>query len=369
MLKVAMVGCGKIADSHVSQIQRIPRCQLVATCDRELLMARQLGQRFRINRHFTDVRELLDSVRPDVVHITTPPQSHASIATQCLEHGSHVYVEKPFTVNADEARALISLASAKGLKITAGHDDQFTHAARRMRRLVASGYLGGPPVHMESTYCYDLADVRYAKAFLSDSQHWLRRLPGKLLHNIISHGIARIAEFLTTDEPDVLAHGFVSPRLRELGECDIVDELRVIVSEEQRLTAYFTFSSQMRPSVHQLRLYGTKNGIFVDQDHETVIKLRGGRYSSYAQMFVPPMTFAGQHLGNLATNVRTFLRRDFHFKSGMKFLIESFYSSIREGTPLPITYREILLTATIMDRIFEQTTTGRPRNAKQPCIA
>ena len=66
-----------------------------------------------------------------------------------------------------------------------------------MRALVESGYLGGAPVHMESYYGYDLGEPSYARALLGDQQHWVRRLPGKLLHNIISHGIARIAEFLT----------------------------------------------------------------------------------------------------------------------------------------------------------------------------
>ena len=71
------------------------------------------------------------------------------------------------------------------------------------------------------------------------------------------------------------------------------------------------------------------------------------------------MIFARQHLGNLATNLRTFLARDFHMKSGMKYLIESFYRSIIEDTPVPIPYREILLTARIMDAIFDQLGAGR----------
>ena len=69
-----------------------------------------------------------------------------------------------------------------------GHNYQFSHAARRMRALVQSGYLGGAPVHMESYYGYDLGDPSYARALLGDKHHWVRRLPGKLLHNIISHG-------------------------------------------------------------------------------------------------------------------------------------------------------------------------------------
>jgi predicted dehydrogenase len=211
---------------------------------------------------------------------------------------------------------------------------------------------------MESYYCYELTETStYAKALLADKQHWLRKLPGQLLHNIISHGIARIAEFLTTDTPQVIAHGFTSPLLASMGEKEIVDELRVVISEERRTTAYFTFSSQMRPSLHQFRIYGPKNGLLLDQDNETLIRLRGARYKSYLEQFVPPLALAKQYLGNVSWNARKFLANDFHMKSGMKCLIESFYLSITDGAPLPISYREILRTSRIMDAIFFQIVT------------
>src|SRR5271157_470528 len=354
VLKVAIVGCGKIADDHAAQIQRIKGCEMVGVCDREPLMAQQLYERFPVKQHFSDLNELLNEARPDVVHITTPPESHFDIARHCLESGCHVYVEKPFTLCEDDARTLIALATEKGLKITAGHDDQFRHAARRMRALVQSGFLGGGPVHMESYYCYEFGRAAYSRAILADKRHWIRRLPGKLLQNIISHGIARIAEFHTSESPQVIAYGFISPFLRSKGESEIIDELRVIIHEEAGATAYFTFSSQMRPSLHQFRIYGSKNGLILDQDQETLIKLRGRRFISYVEKFIPPVTMAGQYLGNLGTNLRSFLARDFHMKAGMKYLIESFYRSIVEGTPVPIPYREILLTARIMDSIFAQ---------------
>ena len=354
MLKVAIVGCGKIADAHASQIQRIGQCRIVSVCDREELMARQLAERFGIESTFTDLQRLLTQARPDVVHITTPPQSHFEIARQCLESGVHAYVEKPFTLHAEEAEKLVRLAVDKGLKLTVGHDDQFSQVARRMRKLVSDGYLGGPPVHMESYYGYEIADGSYARALLGDKQHWVRKLPGKLLHNIISHGIARVAEFLTGDSPKVIAFGFGSSFLKQRGEEELIDELRTIICDEAGRTAYFTFSSQMRPSVHQFRIFGPKNGLFLDQDQETLIKMRGGRFKSYAEKFVPPVLMAKQYMGNLVRNARTFLARDFHMKSGMKYLIESFYQSIRAGTPLPIPHREIILTSRIMEEIFEQ---------------
>src|SRR5579862_2504557 len=354
MLKVAIVGCGKIADEHASSIGRIKGCEIVGVCDREPLMAQQLAERFGIKRHFTELTELLSEMRPDVVHITTPPLSHFELAKLCLESGCHVYVEKPFTLCLQEAEGLIALAENRRLKITAGHDDQFRNAARRMRGLVQSGYLGGAPVHMESYYCYELGRSDYARALISDKAHWVRRLPGRLLQNIISHGIARIAEFFTSESPNVMAFGFISPFLRSLGETEIIDELRVTIAEESGTTAYFTFSSQMRPALHQFRIYGPENGLMVDQDEETLIKLGGKRYKSYAEKFLPPVAYAQQYLGNLKTNLGSFLGRDFHIKAGMKYLIESFYRSIEENTPPPIPYREILLATRIMDDIFAQ---------------
>ncbi len=354
MLKVAIVGCGKIADDHAAQICRIKDCEIVAVCDREPLMARQLYERFPVRRYYSDLDQLLSDTRPDVVHVTTPPESHYDLGRRCLEAGCNVYVEKPFTLYAAEAQQIITLATEKGLKITVGHDCQFTHVARRMRSLVQSGYLGSRPIHMESHYCYEFGNSTYAKVLLGDKRHWVRRLPGQLLQNIISHGIARIAEFMTGESPTVVARGFVSAALKGMGETELVDELRTIIRDEDGTTAYFTFSSQMRPSLHQFRLYGLRNGLIVDQDHETLIKVRGARYTSYAEKFIPPVAIAWQHMLNLGTNVRTFLASDFHMKAGMKHLIESFYKSVVERSAVPIPYREIMLTARIMEDIFEQ---------------
>src|SRR6266446_7357993 len=88
MLRIAIVGCGKVADQHVHAIHRIDDCRIVALCDRELLMAKQLGERFDGSECFSNVSEMLQKTSPDVVHITAPPQSHFSLARQCLDRKS-----------------------------------------------------------------------------------------------------------------------------------------------------------------------------------------------------------------------------------------------------------------------------------------
>lgn len=360
MLKVAIVGCGKIADSHAMQIQRIGGCQIVAACDREMLMARQFAERFSVAQCFTEVEDLVKTARPDVVHITTPPAGHYAVARHCLENGCHVYVEKPFALDADEAQGLVDLAIKHGTKLTVGHNYQFNPATRRMRALIKEGYLGGTPVHMDSYYGYDLADASYARALLGDKQHWVRRLPGKLLQNIISHGVARIAEHLAGDDPMVIASGMPSHVLRGLGEDEIVDELRVMIRDEEGTTAYFTFSSQMKPVLYEFRIYGQKNGLILDQNHEVLLRVRGSKYKSYADFFIPPLVNAKQQVANWFGNLSLFLKREFQMDAGMKYLIESFYRSILDDSPVPIPYREIVLTTRIMDKIFAQVHVAEP---------
>jgi len=196
---------------------------------------------------------------------------------------------------------------------------------------------------------------------LGDEKHWVRSLPGKLLQNVTSHGIAKIAEFLVGPQFTINVQGRTSPALRSLGETDIIDELRVLISTETNLTAYFTFTTQVAPPVQELRLFGPKGSIVVDNLHRTVVYLdrSNAHFKSYLNSMVPPGKLARQYAQNMWSNVAAFLKADFHMDAGMKYLTEAFYRSIQFGAPLPISYREISLTAAIMDEIFRQLTSEK----------
>jgi predicted dehydrogenase len=353
MLRIAIVGCGKVADQHLHAIHRIPDCEIVALCDREPLMATQLGERCGVSACFSDAPEMLQSVRPDVVHITTPPQSHYSVAADCLKAGSHVYVEKPFTITAGETESLIQLAEGRSLKATVGHNYQFTLEMLEMRRLVKEGFLGGNPLHLESYWSYDLGDLRYASAFLSNRTHWVRQLPGQLFHNIISHGIAKLAEFLDDESVEITAVAHQSKQLQSLGAGDVLDELRVLIRDKMGTTGLFCFSTQIK-GLNQLHLYGPAGSLGADIITGSLLRNRNRSYKSYLTYFIPPLKDAREHFRNARHNVTNFLRRRLYQDFGMKELIECFYRSIRRGDPPPIPYREILLTARIMDEIFAQ---------------
>ena len=353
MLRIAIVGCGKVADQHVQAIHRIPDCTIVSLCDRELLMARQLGERIGVTKCFANLEEMLRSTQPQVVHITTPPQGHFQLAKQCLEFGSHVYLEKPFTVTAEETEALIGFAETRGLKMTAGHNYQFTLEMVEMRRLAKAGFLGGKPVHLESYWSYDLGDISYVGPVLGNPAHWVRRLPGQLFHNIISHGLAKLAEFLDDELTEIIVTAHQSPQLRLLGAKEVLDELRVLIRDKSDTTAFFCFSTQIK-NVNQLRIYGPSGSITADIITGTVIRKENRAYKSYLTYFVPPLKDAREYFRNASVNVINFVRQRLHQDFGMKELIQRFYQSIQTESPVPVPYREIILVARLMDQIFAQ---------------
>jgi hypothetical protein len=182
----------------------------------------------------------------------------------------------------------------------------------------------------------------------------VRRLPGKLFHNVISHGIAKLAEFLDDDITEILAIADQSPRLESLNGEDILDELRVLIRDKAGTTAFFFFSTQIKPGLNQLRICGPLNSLLLDQNSSSLIRNVNRNYKSYLTFFVPPLQSARENLRNAGVNIRNFINKKLYQDYGITELISRFYSSIRQSLPPPIPYREILLTAKIMDQIFAQ---------------
>jgi hypothetical protein len=148
------------------------------------------------------------------------------------------------------------------------------------------GFLGGRPSHLESYWSYDLGDLRYASAFLSNRAHWVRQLPGQLFHNLISHGIAKLAEFLD-EVVDIIATAYQSDHPRSLGLEDVLDELRVLIRDKHGTTAFFCFSTQVK-GLNLLRAYGPSGSICANTVTGSLIRSPSRSYKSYLTYFIPP---------------------------------------------------------------------------------
>ncbi len=342
--RVALVGCGQIADAHLQQIRRIPCAETVAVCDLEPLLARQAAERFDVPAQFTDLREMLRDAAPDILHITTPVHTHAPIACTALRAGVHVYVEKPFAIDLAEARRIVETAQDYNRLVCLGHDQLFDPAWLQCRRLVESGTIGDIQ-HVESYLGYPLQGP-FGKQVMSDQNHWVRRLPGGLFQNTISHPLYRITEFLTDASPTVHAHWFARQR-----QHDFPTELRVNMRGKS-VTGSLTFTSNSRPCRRITRVLGTAGTIEVNLDTQLCRVDCGERFPGAFAKLEAPLRDLRNSVRHLGGSVRRFLRGDFHYFDGMRDLFQRFYTAIENDQHSPVPYDEALRVTALMDAVF-----------------
>jgi predicted dehydrogenase len=351
-LRTVIVGCGKIADGHVGELQKIPGVEIAGVCDLELLMAEQLAKRFALPGYTDDFAALLERERPDVVHITTPPQSHVALARQAMDAGAHVYVEKPLALDAAGTEAIVSHAERTGKCLTVGHSFHFDPPALEVRRRVAAGEIG-EPVHVESHFGYNLEGA-FGAAILGDPRHWVHGLPGKLFHNNVDHMLNKVLEFVTDDAPEVIAAG-AKRRSVSCGDVrdEMLDELRVTVLGG-RVTGFATFTSHVGPVSHFVRVYGTRGILHADYNIRTVVREHGVTLPSAIGRLLPAFQRERAYRREAWRNARRFARADFQFFAGMNHLITRFHAAIRGAGDLPIPYRDMRRLSVLMDAIWTQ---------------
>ena len=141
MIRLALVGLGKMGLSHLSIVNTHPDVELVAVCDSAAYVLEVLGKHAGI-KGYADYTRLLDEQRPDAVLIATPPRLHGPMVRAAVERNIHVYCEKPFCMDATEGLRLAELAERNGLVNQVGYHYRFVATFQEMKRLVDAGVLG-----------------------------------------------------------------------------------------------------------------------------------------------------------------------------------------------------------------------------------
>lgn len=348
-LRAGIVGCGKIADGHAEQLRATGRARLVAACDREPLMTEQFQQRWgEMSRH-DDLAAMIRAESLDVVHLATPPDSHVALACAALEMGCHVFVEKPFALDAAGTRRILECAQANGRRVGVNYLYNFETPALELQRLLADGALG-EVVHVDTSYGYNLAGD-YGMAVMADPAHWVHRLPGKLFHNVLDHVLAKVAPLL---EDPVSVHATASRRRPATGEAAIdamPDELRFLLEGANGVTVSGMVSSHARPIAHAMKVYGSRDTVELDYAARTLVRsARQTQPSALGRLF-PPWVQGARHARNGLRNATDFARHRFHYFQCMRRLLDEFYDAIEGRGEDPVTHAQILRVATIIDAI------------------
>ncbi len=142
-MRIAIVGCGFVADFYMKTLRAHPELELVGVADRAQ------GRAIRFSAHYgvpeyRSLQRLLDDPRVELVLNLTNPRSHFEVSRACLLAGKHVYSEKPLAMSVAEAEQLVSLAEARGLYLSGAPSRLLGETAQTMWKALREGVVGKP---------------------------------------------------------------------------------------------------------------------------------------------------------------------------------------------------------------------------------
>ena len=138
--RVGLVGAGQISEYHVAALRRLPHVRIVGVFDLDPAKAQALAEKHRLPS-----RPSLPALRDagaNVIHILTPPASHAALTLQSLDMGCHVLVEKPLALDVDDCHEIAKKAAETARQVCVDHSLLFDPQVRRALDVVRSGKLG-----------------------------------------------------------------------------------------------------------------------------------------------------------------------------------------------------------------------------------
>ena len=177
VLRAALVGCGRIASgfadgdgtmgiyTHAQAYQACPRTELAAVCDVDAAKAEACVRRWGVPHWFGDPARMLDAIRPDLVSVCTPDETHAPLAFSLLSspHPPRgLLCEKPLATTVAEARRVVALARAAGVRLGVNYFRRHLPNLRAVRDAVRGGEWGA----VQSVHGW------YTKGVRHNGTHW-----------------------------------------------------------------------------------------------------------------------------------------------------------------------------------------------------
>ena len=189
IIKVGVIGYGYWGPNLARNFDELTGSELVVIADRRDEQLQRARIKYPDVVLTNDYKDLFD-LGLDAVIISTPPKTHHPIAKDCLSHNLHVLVEKPITLNSQDAEELMELANAKGLTLMVGHIFEYNSAVLEMKKYIDSQELG-------DVYYIDSARLNLG-LFQNDSN---------VLWDLAPHDISTLLFLLERTPVSVSAHG------------------------------------------------------------------------------------------------------------------------------------------------------------------
>jgi predicted dehydrogenase len=331
-MKVAIIGCGFVSEGHIACLKRLSDIEIVGVADTDKVAAGRIADKFDIPQIFPDTASLLKATSPEVVHLLTPPQTHAELALMAMESDCHVLLEKPMAPTAAEARAILAGARENEVALSICHNFLFMPCVVAARKMLVDGAIG------------ELVSVDIAWRPPNRGFHvgWTKDLPGGAMHEIVPHAVYLQRAFVG----ELTGIAGISRRGGDARGPDC--EIHILLDAESG-SSHIGISPTAEPKQFLMRVEGTKMSLQIDLSANTLVKIRklGDGKIWKAVMNIDQ---AAQLLTGTFGSALSVLRSDIcngHFP-----LIEAFYRSLREGGELPVTGEDGVETVAALDKIW-----------------
>ncbi len=340
-LKVGIVGCGFIAEAqHIPSFQRLGKNVILqAVCDRNENLAGQTAKKYGIPVAYSDLAEMLSKEKLNIVDICTPPQSHAAIALQAIEHGCHVLLEKPMAIKTDDCDQMIEAAKKYGVKLCVIHNVLFEAPFIEARKLVSEGAIG------------DFIGMRILMSdpkeeMIMKRDHWIHRLPGGLLGETGPHAAYMSLVFLNmVKEVDVHAKNFLEHSWAPF------DEFRIELEGEKAISS-IAISYTSNSWADNIDIFGTEGSLHLDLESMLLIFHRGKHSLNPFNLACHSLSEAAQIVTGVGVNALKVLTR--RVKVGQDIIIEKFVDCILKNQASPVTGEDGRETVRVMEMIVEK---------------
>jgi predicted dehydrogenase len=143
--RIALIGLGGAAERiHLPACASLAGMEIAAACEPDADRRQRVGRRFGIRSLYAEPETLLAKERPEIVIIGTPPDTHRVLCLLALEHGAHVFCEKPFVQSVAEADEVILTAERHGLTVVVNNQYRYMPIYRLTQQRIQSGEYGEP---------------------------------------------------------------------------------------------------------------------------------------------------------------------------------------------------------------------------------
>lgn len=286
---------------------------------------------------YSSVEDMLQNADVELVIINTPVQTHYEYAKKALEAGKNIVVEKPFTVNVEEAEELVRLAEEKGLFLSVYQNRRFDRDFQQVQNILNEGKLGN----------IKEAEIRFDRFRTTPSGKQHKENPDQTgsgsLHDLGAHLVDQAVQYF--GYPEKLFADVFSMKGSEFAN----DYFEILLFYKNDLRVRLKSSVFTKEDHYAYKIHGDKGTFLQERTDNQEVELVAGAIPVYGKEWMQPLKEADGVLNYLNENSET--ERIFTSSEAGNYMdyYQQIYEHIVFGYPLPSPGKEVIQNMKIID--------------------